>query len=169
MTCSMSAGGLRAGLLVAALASLAVASAAVSRAAPPDSPSLKVTTLDGATFDLGEHRGKWVVVNWWATWCVPCIRELPEISGFVTRHARDAVAIGLAYEDSDREDILAFLRKRPISFPAAQVDPENPPGDFGPPAGLPTTYVIAPDGRIAKTFVGPVTEQDLDAVIASGG
>jgi len=43
-------------------------------------PALQVTTLAGESFDLAAHRGQWVIVNWWATWCVPCIKELPEIS-----------------------------------------------------------------------------------------
>jgi len=134
-------------------------------AAGAQAPTLKVTTLDGQSFDLAAHRGKWVIVNWWATWCVPCIKELPEISAFVTKHAGKAVGIGLAFEDSEKADIVEFLKQRPIAYPVAQVDPLEPPKEFGVPAGLPTTYVIAPDGRVAKSFVGPVTAKDLEAVI----
>jgi thiol-disulfide isomerase/thioredoxin len=140
-----------------------VACAAVHAA----TPSLRVTTLDGRPFDLAQHRGKWVVVNWWATWCVPCIKELPEISGFVSNHANKVAGIGLAFEDSDPADIVAFLERRPIAFPVARVDPLEPPKDFGAPVGLPTTIVIAPDGRIAKSFTGPITAKELDAVMAS--
>jgi thiol-disulfide isomerase/thioredoxin len=106
-----------------------------------------------------------VVVNWWATWCVPCIKELPEISHFVTQHKDSVVAIGLAFEDSEKTDIVEFLKKRPVAFPVAQVDPYEPPKDFGAPLGLPNTYVIAPDGRVAREFLGPVTARDLAAVI----
>jgi len=141
--------------------------AGASALAATQMPSLQVTTLEGKSFDLAEHRGKWVVVNWWATWCVPCIKELPEISAFVAAHKDEVVAIGLAFEDSAKADIVEFLKQRPISFPVAQVDPLDPPKDFGSPLGLPTTYVIAPDGRVAKSFVGPITGKDLDAVIAT--
>jgi thiol-disulfide isomerase/thioredoxin len=130
-------------------------------------PTLQVTTLDGKPFDLAKHRGKWVVVNWWATWCVPCIKELPEISAFAAAHSDQVVALGLAFEDSDQADIVAFLKKRPTGFAVAQVDPLDPPRNFGPPPGLPNTYVIAPDGRVAKEFLGPVTAKDLEAVIAA--
>ncbi|MET0504068.1 MAG: TlpA disulfide reductase family protein [Luteibacter sp.] len=136
-------------------------------AAPAQVPSLQVTTLEGKSFDLAQHRGKWVVINWWATWCVPCIKELPEISAFVAAHKDKVVAIGLAFEDSDKADIVEFLKKRPAGFPIAQVDPVDPPKGFGPPLGLPNTYVIAPDGRVAREFLGPVTARDLDAIIAS--
>lgn len=141
----------------------------VDAAQPADAPLpvLKVTTLDGKSFDLSAHRGKWVVVNWWATWCVPCIKELPEISAFVTKHEGKVVAIGLAFEDSEKADIVAFLKQRPIAYPVAQVDPVEPLKGFAEPQGLPTTQVIAPDGRVSKSFVGPVTAKDLEAVIAT--
>ncbi len=147
--------------LLMSLAALAPAQADTAK-----QPSLQVTTLEGKSFDLGKHRGKWVVVNWWATWCVPCIKELPEISAFVTERKDSVVAIGLAFEDSEKTDIVEFLKKRPVAFPVAQVDPAEPPADFGAPLGLPNTYVIAPDGRIAREFLGPVTAKDLQAVIA---
>ena len=130
-------------------------------------PSLQVTTLEGKVFDLSRHRGKWVVVNWWATWCVPCIKELPEISAFAAANKDKVIAIGLAFEDSDKTDILEFLKKRPTGFPVAQVDPSDPPSGFVSPLGLPNTYVIAPDGRIAREFLGPITASDLGAVIAA--
>lgn len=138
-----------------------------ARAAGAPTPTLKVTTLDGKSFDLAAHRGKWVIVNWWATWCVPCIKELPEISAFVAKHADKVAAIGLAFEDSEKADIVNFLKQRPIAYPVAQVEPFDPPKEFSAPQGLPTTVVIAPDGRVAKSFVGPVTGKDLEAIVAA--
>ena len=130
-------------------------------------PSLKVTTLDGKTFDLAADRGKWVIVNFWATWCVPCIKEMPDISAFVAAHGNVA-AVGLAFEDSDKADVEAFVRKHPVNYPLAQIDVYKPPADFDAPLGLPTSYLIAPDGHVAKKFVGPVTAVDLEKAIAAG-
>jgi thiol-disulfide isomerase/thioredoxin len=146
------------------LALCMLAGAVPVHAAMPAQPTLKVSTLDGKPFDLAAHRGQWVIVNFWATWCVPCIKEMPDISQFVSRHA-NVQAIGLAYEDSDKADIQAFLAKHPVSYPIAQVTLDDAPQDFDTPRGLPTTYLIAPDGRVAKRFVGPVTEQSLGAAI----
>ena len=152
------------GLLLAALLTAAVAPA---HAAMPAQPALQVTTLEGKPFDLAAQRGHWVIVNFWATWCVPCIKEMPDISHFVASHA-NVRAIGLAYEDSDKADIKAFLAKHPVSYPVAQVGLDSPPKDFDEPRGLPTTYLIAPDGHVAKRFVGPVTAQSLAAAIGAG-
>lgn len=134
------------------------------RAAMPTHPRLKVTTLDGGRFDLSAQRGKWVIVNYWATWCHPCIKEMPAISAFVKAH-HNVRAIGLAYQDSSNAALQAFARKHPVVYPLARVDTSKPPADFDPPLGLPTTYVIAPDGHVAKKFVGPIRAADLTRII----
>ncbi|MFC3651880.1 TlpA family protein disulfide reductase [Dyella humi] len=133
-------------------------------AAMPTQPSLKVTTLDGKPYDLAAQRGHWVIVNFWATWCVPCIKEMPDISQFVKTHP-DVRAIGIAYDDTEAADIRAFLDKHPVSFPVAQVTMDKPLTDFDEPRGLPTTYLIAPDGKVAKHFMGPITPASLSAAI----
>jgi thiol-disulfide isomerase/thioredoxin len=148
----------------AAVLAAALAFAMPAQAAMPAQPTLHVTTLDGKTFDLAAQRGKWVIVNYWATWCVPCIKEMPDISRFVAAH-KNVVAIGLAYEDSEPADIKAFLAKHPVVYPIAQVTLDQPLKDFDEPRGLPTTYLISPDGKVAKHIVGPVTEASLEGLI----
>ncbi|GLQ88827.1 TlpA family protein disulfide reductase [Dyella flagellata] len=138
--------------------------AAPVHAAMPAQPSLKVTTLDGKPYDLAAERGHWVIVNFWATWCVPCIKEMPGISQFVKTHP-NVRAIGIAYDDTDASDIRAFLVKHPVSFPVAQVTMDKPLKDFDEPLGLPTTWLIGPDGKVAKHFMGPVTPALLSAAI----
>ncbi len=133
-------------------------------AAMPTHPQLRVTTLDGQTFDLAAQRGHWVIVNFWATWCVPCIKEMPDISQFVATH-KQVRAIGLAYEDSAVADIKAFLFKRPVTYPIAQVTLDKPLAGFEPPRGLPTTWLIDPQGKVAAHIVGPVTVASLTAAI----
>ena len=128
-------------------------------------PTLKVQTLEGAAYDLASHRGKWVVVNFWATWCAPCLKEMPDLSEL--DKANDHIeVIGLAYEEIEADELKAFLAKRPVVYPIAILDVYNPPADFATPRGLPLTYLIAPDGRVAKQFLGPVTGKEIEAVIA---
>ncbi|TAL91536.1 MAG: TlpA family protein disulfide reductase [Rhodanobacter sp.] len=135
---------------------LALAFAAPTEAAMPSQPTLQVTTLEGGTFDLAAQRGHWVIVNYWATWCVPCIKEMPDISHFVATH-KNVRAIGLAYQDSAPADIKAFLAKHPVVYPIAQVTLDKPLKDFDEPRGLPTTYLIGPNGKVVQHRLGPVT------------
>lgn len=144
---------------LAAILALVLCSGVAFAAAPK--PALSVKTLDGGAFDLASQQGKWVIVNFWATWCSPCLKELPDISAYVAAHKDKVAAIGMDFEDADKADIEKFLASHPLSFPVSMVDVDNPPKDFGAPKGLPNTYLIAPDGRLAKTFLGPIQTKDL--------
>ena len=131
-------------------------------------PRLSAPAIDGRLYDLAAHRGRWVVVNFWATWCGPCLKEMPELSALHTMREQVEV-VGLAYEDITAEDMKAFLAEHPVSYPVVVVDPLSPPEDFATPRGLPTTYLIAPDGKVAHHFVGPVTSHDIEAQITAAG
>ncbi|MBD8873203.1 TlpA disulfide reductase family protein [Rhodanobacter sp. DHB23] len=141
-----------------------LALAGTARAAMPSHPAIRVTTMDGKPYDLAAERGHWVIVNFWATWCVPCVAEMPALSRYVATH-KGVRAIGLAYEDSDPADIKAFLARHPVVYPVAQVTLDKPVKDFDEPRGLPTTYLIAPDGTVAAHFLGPIDAARLDAAI----
>ncbi|GAA4870740.1 TlpA disulfide reductase family protein [Luteimonas vadosa] len=131
-------------------------------------PTLELTALDGSTYDLAARRGKWVVVNFWATWCAPCLKEMPELSALDAMREHVEV-VGLAYEDIDPEAMRAFLEKHPVVYPIVLLDVYDPPADFASPRGLPMTYLIAPDGRVAKKFLGPVTAIEIETAIAAAG
>lgn len=133
-----------------------------------ETPSLVVETLDGQSYDLAARRGRWVVVNFWATWCAPCLKEMPELSALDAMREHIEV-IGLAYEEIEPEAMRAFLQERPVVYPVAILDVYDPPADFATPRGLPLTYLIAPDGKLAKQFLGPVTANEIEAAIGAAG
>ena len=150
----------------APVAATAPATVSADAAEPPkpEMPTLVVDTFDGGRFDLAQHRGKWVVVNFWATWCNPCLKEIPDLNAF-DKSREDVEVIGLAYEEIEKADMQAFLSEHVISYPIAVVDVYSPPADFETPRGLPMTYLIAPDGKVARKFLGPVTSAELAAAM----
>ena len=134
----------------------------------PEIPSLEVATVDGKPYDLAAHRGKWVVVNFWATWCAPCLKEMPELSALDAMREHIEI-IGLAYEDIEPAAMQSFLKEHPVVYPVAIIDTFEPPKDFATPRGLPMTYLISPEGKVARQFLGPVTAHDIESAIAAAG
>ncbi|MBD8525542.1 TlpA family protein disulfide reductase [Pseudoxanthomonas sp. CAU 1598] len=124
-------------------------------------PELKINTLAHGEFDLAAKRGQWVLVNYWATWCAPCLKEMPELDHYDQANA-DLQIIGLAFEETTAEELQAFLQTRPVSYPIALVDVYAPPAGWDVPRGLPLSILLGPDGAVAKRFVGPITGKDLD-------
>ncbi len=141
---------------------------AAQSASTAQRPALRIATIDGKTFDLAEQRGKWAIVNFWATWCGPCLKEMPELSALDAMREH-IVVVGLAYEDNTPEAMVAFMQQHPVVYPIALVDVYDPPKDFETPRGLPMTYIIAPDGRVAKQYTGPVTARMIEEDIARAG
>ena len=153
---------------VAAVAADPVAQVPAVTAATAEIPVLAMQDVEGQPFDLAAYRGQGVVVNFWATWCAPCIKEMPELSELDARR-EDVQVVGLAYEEIEAQAMRDFLKTRPVVYPIVLLDVYNPPADFATPRGLPTTYLLAPDGKVARHFLGPVTAYDIENAIKAGG
>jgi len=122
--------------------------------------------LHGEMVSVSDFRQKWVVLNYWATWCAPCRKEIPDLSEL--NEARDdLVVLGLAYEDTDMETFDGFLKEFNPSYPILLVDVYAPPEPFGAPKALPTTIILDREGYPVKTYVGPVTGEEIKTFIDS--
>ena len=144
----------------------AAAPSAPADAAKPTHPTLAVDTVDHGRFDLASHRGQWVVVNFWATWCAPCLKEIPDLNALDAKR-EDLIVIGLAYEEITPEAMRAFYAEKvKPEYPVAIVDVYSPPADFDTPRGLPFTVLVAPDGTVGHKFLGPVTGAEIEAKIS---
>lgn len=127
-------------------------------------PPLAFTTLDGETIELGRQDARFLVLNFWATWCTPCLKEMPELDALARARA-DVRVIGLAYEEIEVAELRRFLQRRPVSYPIVRIDPFAPPEGLPVPRGLPLTYVLAHDRRVVRRFLGPVTAAEIEAAI----
>jgi thiol-disulfide isomerase/thioredoxin len=124
--------------------------------------------LGGGAVAVSDYLGQWVVVNYWATWCAPCRKEMPELSELHVERG-DITVLGLAYEDVEDNDFEAFLKESPVEYPILMVDVYDPPEPFGAPKVLPTTIVLDPQGRAVKSFLGPVTRESIERFVDGEG
>ena len=117
--------------------------------------------LGDGPVSLSDFRGEWVVINYWATWCAPCRKEMPELSALHDERA-DVTVLGLAFEDLDDSEFEEFLDTAPVSYPILKVDVYDPPEPFGAPRVLPTPIILDRAGRAVKAFLGPVTREAIE-------
>jgi len=123
--------------------------------------------LDGHEHRLSDYRGKWVLVNYWATWCPPCLEEMPELEIFHVNHKdEDAVVLGINLEDIPEDRLRAFVQEQFVSYPILRGNPDRP-GPFGQIRAMPTSFLIDPAGELRGQQIGKVTAAQLEAFIAS--
>jgi len=122
--------------------------------------------LDGVEHRLQDYRGKWIVVNYWATWCPPCVKEIPELNAFHNRHKNQgAVVVGVNMEDIADDQVRDFLNDFQVDYPIllAEADFRSP---LGPIDGLPTTFLVSPEGKVVERILGQVSKKRLETLIS---
>jgi thiol-disulfide isomerase/thioredoxin len=119
--------------------------------------------LQGRVHRLSDYHGKWVLVNFWATWCPPCLSEIPELRSLHNSH-KDLIVIGIAMDSGSSKAVADFASKHGISYPvvlgnrkiAAQI------GDLD---VLPTSYLYSPTGEQVSSQAGEITQQSVENYI----
>ena len=129
-------------------------------------PVIDGPTLDGSTFDLSDERGRWVLVNFFATWCIPCLEEHPELVAFHERHRAlgDASVVSVLFDD-DPDEARAVFRERGGSWPVV-IDRQAAISVAYGVARVPESFLVAPDGTVVQRLVGGVTAKQLDDLLA---
>lgn len=128
-------------------------------------PTFAVTSLDGQVVTSMDLRGKVVLVNFWATWCLPCRAEMPLLEGMWKRHAPDGfVLLGFSTDRTGESGVREFLTKRGISYPVAIVGRAEDIA-FGGVRGIPTSFLLDRDGRVRHRVVGPLAPATLELAV----
>lgn len=133
---------------------LLLALLALSPLARAQGPDFALPGVDGQPVRLADFRGRWIIVNFWATWCTPCLLEMPELQAFHEQHHERATVVGVNFEDIAPSEIRAFVERLAITFPVALSGGEPLPGFEL--KGLPTTFLISPTGELVDTHLGTV-------------
>lgn len=134
--------------------------------AAPATENFTLTDTNGKTHSLSGYRGKWLIVNFWATWCPPCLEEIPDFVA-VKESRKDVEVIGIAMEFQDAVQVSQFAEGMFVNYPIVLGD-RTLSQRIGRVDGLPTTFIYDPQGKLAKRHVGKITRQQIERLIGGG-
>ena len=120
--------------------------------------------LDGQRHSASDYQGRWLIINYWATWCAPCLQEMPELQRFYQDNIERAMLWGVTFEDQDRGRIVEFVERLGVTYPILGFG-QDPQTGFGEVRVLPTTFVIDPEGNFHQRFEGPIKAAHLERAI----
>ncbi|TCS70415.1 thiol-disulfide isomerase/thioredoxin [Sulfuritortus calidifontis] len=134
--------------------------------AVPVASALAFTVTDsaGKVHRLADYKGKWVLVNFWATWCPPCLEEIPDLIALHENKKNKLVVIGVAMDYRDPKAVLQFADQQMISYPVVLGD-YRMAAQIGPVRGLPTSYLYNPQGKVVAYTVGALSRAAVEDYI----
>jgi peroxiredoxin len=129
-------------------------------------PALSGKTVTGGHASLASYRGRWVIVNFFASWCDPCQKETPELVHFAVAHrgGNGPAILGVVHLDDD-ESVRGFTRAHNVTWPLLAYRTIDRADAYGV-AQIPTTFLIRPDGRVAAKLAGAMGPGQLDSLLA---
>jgi thiol-disulfide isomerase/thioredoxin len=124
-----------------------------------------LTDMAGKTHTLSQYKGKWVIVNYWATWCPPCLEEVPDLVAFYDSHKnKDVMMFGVAFDYQSAKEVANYVDDMLMSYPIVLGD-DQVTKQIGYSEVLPTTFIYNPSGKLVKTKRGLVTKQYLETIM----
>ena len=122
-----------------------------------------IEVYNGSNTNLNKLDGNWIVINYWADWCAPCIKEIPELNEFADDN-KDIFVFTFNFDQLDQEDLEPIARKFNIQVPSLITHPRDIWGIQTPPA-VPATFFINPNGELALSLFRPQTKDALDNIL----
>ena len=122
----------------------------------------------GITHQLHNYKGKWVLVNYWATWCPPCLEEVPDLVNLYDKHKnKDLMVLGVVFDYKDTQEVVAYVDDMLMSYPVVLGDDEVV-RQIGSAEVMPTTYIYNPKGQLVKIKRGLITKAYIEKLMTSG-
>lgn len=124
-------------------------------------PDFALTSLENETVSLADYRGRVVFVNFWATWCAPCVEEMPILQAFHAEQGADGAVVLAVNAQETPDTIRDFLKRNAIASLPILLDPDNTAGRAYGIINMPTTFVVDPEGIVRFMKLGRLTRDDL--------
>ena len=124
-----------------------------------------IDVFNGKDTSLEKLKGQWVIVNYWADWCAPCIKELPELFEF-SKENNDVLVYVFNFDELDAEDLTPVAKRFNLKLPSLISHPREIWGIETPPA-VPATFFINPEGVVVESLFRPQTKDSLNSILAS--
>ena len=139
--------------------------AAKNTANNTESRNFVLKDMMGKTHVLSQYKGKWVIVNYWATWCPPCLEEVPDLVAlYDSRKNKDVMVLGVVFDFESASEVSEYVDDMLMSYPIVLGD-DDTIKQIGNAEVLPTTYIYNPQGMLVKTKRGKVTKQYLEGLM----
>jgi thiol-disulfide isomerase/thioredoxin len=138
----------------------------LSRSGAQAGEGFVLTDLQGQQHRLADYQGKWVLINYWATWCPPCLEEVPDLVMLYDQHKeKDLMVIGVAQQYKSRQEVTDFVDDMLMSYPIVlgnkSVNDQISPSEI-----LPTTYIYNPHGKLVRIKRGLISRQYIEKLLA---
>ena len=127
-------------------------------------PNFSFQDIYGKQHQFSEYRGKWVIVNYWSTYCGPCLSEIPALKYIASRYRNNVVVLGMDAGETSDHEMRQFIRQRGINYTVVPTQ-DSTMFALGLIYGVPTTYIISPQGQIIDTHMGAISAQQLQQYI----
>ncbi len=126
--------------------------------------AFSLTDTEGKAHRLADYKGKWVLVNFWATWCPPCLEEIPDLVALYENKKNNLIVIGVAMDYRNPKQVSDFAQSMQVSYPIV-LGTLKLASQVGPVDGLPTSYLYNPAGKLVAHQLGGVTKEGVEEYI----